>query len=202
MDKKRKVNKKLEKIKNAKIISRVEHHKDLIYLHFDFDVLIEPSPRPRVSRIINKFYDPLDSYKKYIRKEIEKYVKPYYTENEVKMEIYLTFPPVSTMSKKTILYAIRDIIKPLKKPDIDNVSKTIMDIFNKFLYIDDSHITSLHISKHYGTSEHTGIVFILNKNKNEIKGRINKNDKITAYEENFIEWFWKNKKKEEEVDYE
>lgn len=37
----------------------------------------------------------------------------------------------------------------LSKPDVDNLAKAIMDGCNGIVYVDDSHITDLHVSKCY-----------------------------------------------------
>lgn len=38
-----------------------------------------------------------------------------------------------------------------KKPDCDNLAKIILDSLNGIAYKDDSQVTSLHVSKEYGT---------------------------------------------------
>lgn len=38
-----------------------------------------------------------------------------------------------------------------KKPDCDNLAKSVLDALNGIAYNDDSQITSLHVVKEYGT---------------------------------------------------
>ena len=41
----------------------------------------------------------------------------------------------------------------IKKPDIDNIAKIILDALNKLAFKDDNQITKLEIEKKYGTEE-------------------------------------------------
>ena len=43
-------------------------------------------------------------------------------------------------------------IRHTKKPDAENVSKSILDALNKLAYDDDSNIVELHIEKWYSDS--------------------------------------------------
>lgn len=38
---------------------------------------------------------------------------------------------------------------PTKKPDIDNIAKSILDALNKLAYRDDTQVVTLHMEKHY-----------------------------------------------------
>ena len=40
-------------------------------------------------------------------------------------------------------------IRPTKKPDTDNVAKSILDACNKIAYDDDSHVVELFVEKWY-----------------------------------------------------
>ena len=48
---------------------------------------------------------------------------------------------------------------PTKRPDIDNLSKGLLDAMNGFIYLDDKQITSLCASKIYGTRAYTWAKF-------------------------------------------
>ncbi len=56
--------------------------------------------------------------------------------------------PKST-SKKKSLQMLKGVIRPTKKPDIDNLCKIIMDSLNKVAYHDDSQIVEVKVTKHY-----------------------------------------------------
>lgn len=57
--------------------------------------------------------------------------------------------PKSTSKKQAERMLSGDIL-PMKKPDIDNIAKVILDALNGVLYADDSQIIELNISKQYG----------------------------------------------------
>jgi Holliday junction resolvase RusA-like endonuclease len=40
-------------------------------------------------------------------------------------------------------------IKPVKKPDLDNIAKICLDALNKLAFDDDSQIVALRVEKHY-----------------------------------------------------
>lgn len=44
------------------------------------------------------------------------------------------------------------LIRPTKKPDIDNITKAILDALNKVAYKDDSAIVRFSIEKYYSDS--------------------------------------------------
>lgn len=68
-------------------------------------------------------------------------------ELEVKIKAYFTIPK-STSKKKKALMIGKDI-RPTKKPDIDNVMKSVTDALNEIAYKDDSQIVSATVSKYY-----------------------------------------------------
>ncbi len=57
---------------------------------------------------------------------------------------------LASFSKADELLAELGILRPLRKPDTDNVAKNIMDSLNGFLWLDDSQNTKLHMEKFYG----------------------------------------------------
>lgn len=45
----------------------------------------------------------------------------------------------------------KNITKPITRPDVDNYMKTLCDAMQKFLFLDDSQITTALIKKRFGT---------------------------------------------------
>ena len=75
----------------------------------------------------------------------------------LKMTIKAFFkPPVST-SKKNLDLMIDKKIRPVKKPDFDNIGKIIADSLNGIAYADDSCIVEATISKFYDIYPRTEI---------------------------------------------
>lgn len=79
------------------------------------------------------------------------------TYDAVKVEIEAYYPIPKSFSKKKHEQAAKDEIKPMVKPDIDNVAKAILDAMNKTVFIDDKQVVELSVSKFY-TEETEGFV--------------------------------------------
>lgn len=60
--------------------------------------------------------------------------------------------PASTSKKKKDLM-LQGIIRPTKTPDVDNITKVILDGLNKIAYDDDRQFVDLRIIKKYSTIE-------------------------------------------------
>jgi len=60
---------------------------------------------------------------------------------------YYSIP--KAFSKKKRELALNQAIRPTKKPDVDNIAKSIQDALNKVLYRDDSQIVLLIVGKRY-----------------------------------------------------
>lgn len=67
----------------------------------------------------------------------------------VLIDAYLTIP--KSTSKKRLQQMADKIIRPVKKPDWDNVGKIICDSLNGVAYHDDSQIVDGRVRKFYGT---------------------------------------------------
>jgi len=68
---------------------------------------------------------------------------------ELEAEIYAYFTIPKSASKKKSSDMLQGIIRPVKKPDADNVAKIILDSLNSLAYNDDSQIVKLTIEKFY-----------------------------------------------------
>ena len=67
--------------------------------------------------------------------------------------------PVSYPKKKREA-AARGEIKPCVKPDVDNITKSILDALNGVAYYDDSGVIELKVSKEYGDSARVEVEII------------------------------------------
>jgi Holliday junction resolvase RusA-like endonuclease len=72
-------------------------------------------------------------------------------ETPVTVAIYITVPIPQSYSKKRTEACLKDIERPTKKPDIDNVAKCFLDAMNDVVYKDDTQVLTLHVTKVYGT---------------------------------------------------
>ena len=73
-------------------------------------------------------------------------------ETPVAVYVYVTFPIPQSYSKKRTEACLNGSERPNKRPDLDNIVKSITDGMNEVVYQDDSQITSLHATKVYGTT--------------------------------------------------
>ncbi len=70
---------------------------------------------------------------------------------KLKIEIYQAVPK-STSNKKR-LQMLDDLIRPTKKPDLDNIIKSVCDSLNKVAWNDDTQIVELDVKKFYGETD-------------------------------------------------
>jgi Holliday junction resolvase RusA-like endonuclease len=70
-------------------------------------------------------------------------------ETPVVVCIYIMFPIPASYSKKRTQDCLDNLERPTKKPDIDNIAKSITDAMNGIAYKDDSQIVSMHLTKVY-----------------------------------------------------
>lgn len=80
----------------------------------------------------------------------EKYPNHIPFEGEVQAHIVARFSIPKSFSKKKREEAINEYIAPLKKPDVDNITKCILDSLNGIAYVDDSHVSYVSVEKAYG----------------------------------------------------
>lgn len=65
--------------------------------------------------------------------------------------LYIRLPIPKSHSKKRREACISGQEKPIKKPDIDNLAKSVLDGINGVVWKDDSQIVSLHVTKVYSS---------------------------------------------------
>jgi Holliday junction resolvase RusA-like endonuclease len=72
-------------------------------------------------------------------------------ETPVTVAIYITIKTPSSYSKKRTEACLSGSERPTKKPDIDNIAKCFLDAMNQVVYLDDTQVLTLHVTKVYGT---------------------------------------------------
>lgn len=68
----------------------------------------------------------------------------------IKAMIYARFGVNKSDTKKAKAEKLAGEILPTKKPDCDNIAKTVLDALNGVAYLDDSQIVRLKVDKDYG----------------------------------------------------
>lgn len=66
---------------------------------------------------------------------------------KIELKFYMSIP--KSMSKKQRLLIKEEKLRPLKKIDLDNGIKIILDALNKVAYDDDKQVVSLNAEKYY-----------------------------------------------------
>jgi Holliday junction resolvase RusA-like endonuclease len=72
------------------------------------------------------------------------------TDKPLEIFIESVFEPTKSTSKVQRQAMLSGLIKPTKKPDIDNIAKTVLDALNGIAYKDDTQVIKLTIDKSYG----------------------------------------------------
>ena len=127
-------------------------------MEYEFEVIgkIVGKERPRVNMYSGMVYTPTKTkdYETLVQQYFEiKY--PNFTEltGRVGIDIvaYLGIP--KSTPKKNIPDMLDNKVSPTKKPDIDNIAKSILDAMNKFIIHDDNQVSKISIEKRYGEEE-------------------------------------------------
>ena len=112
--------------------------------------------RPRLNSYTGVVYTPTRT------KDYESLVEQYFLlkyprfkalEGRIKVSIIAYFSIPKTTKKSDINEMLENNISPTKKPDIDNIVKSILDSMNKFAFKDDNQITKLEVEKKYALED-------------------------------------------------
>lgn len=76
----------------------------------------------------------------------------------IQMEITAYYGIAKSKSKKQKALMERGILRPIKKPDIDNVVKVFADALNEIAYHDDTQIVELICNKYYSYEPRVEVV--------------------------------------------
>ena len=124
---------------------------------YEFEVPgeITGKARPRLNVRSGKVYTPTKT------KNYEYLTRFYFTqkyreyipaEGRVKISIIAYFDIPKSTSKKKEAEMLENRISPTKKPDIDNITKVVLDALNKFAYKDDTQITEITVVNKYAST--------------------------------------------------
>lgn len=113
--------------------------------------------RPRMNTYTGIAYTPTKT--KYYEYLVRKYFQDKYNDIDfipgnvsVKVTIIAYFGITKSISKKKIQQMLNNQIRPTKKPDIDNITKIILDALNKFIFYDDTQVVELEVKKYYSNA--------------------------------------------------
>lgn len=116
--------------------------------------------RPRFSARLNRAFTPKETreYEKYVKTEFESQVGntwDFCIDQPLRMTITAYMPIPKSTSKRQMDMMLVDAILPTKKPDNDNIAKSICDALNGIAYKDDRQIVDLSVKKRYAIEPKT-----------------------------------------------
>ena len=141
-------------------------------IYFEIEGKVVGKGRPRFARMGNfvRTYSTQQdvSYENWVKtcflNSVYNDFKP--IENEIDVTIIAQFEIPKSISNKKRQMMLDLQIRPTKKPDCDNIAKSICDALNKVAYKDDSQIVNLIVHKIYGENEKC-LVKIIEKRSDE-----------------------------------
>ena len=72
-------------------------------------------------------------------------------ETPVSVYLYIRLPIPKSYPKKRQEACLSGSERPTKKPDIDNLAKSVLDGMNGVIFCDDKQVVSLHLKKVYAS---------------------------------------------------
>lgn len=112
--------------------------------------------RPRLNSYTGAVYTPTRTkdYENLVMQYFMiKYPKFKQLEGRVSVEIVANFEVPKSTKKQDKILMLENKINPIKKPDIDNIVKIILDAMNEIAFKDDTQITKLNVEKKYSEAE-------------------------------------------------
>ncbi len=127
-------------------------------MKYEFEVLgeIVGKERPRVNMYTCRVYTPNKTkdyeflVQQYFRMKYPKYET---LKGRISINIiaYLKIP--KSTSKTKIQEMLENKISPTKKPDVDNIAKSILDAMNGLVFEDDNQVSKISVEKRFALEE-------------------------------------------------
>lgn len=126
------------------------------------EVTIEGKPEPwkAPKRNGNQYYSPNFVKKEQVRWQVKSQInsKPLETPLKIKAIFFFTIPKQTSRIRTRQMHA--NIIRHIKKPDLDNCIKFALDCLKEIVFKDDNQVCALEAQKRYGEEERTVIQII------------------------------------------
>lgn len=115
--------------------------------------------RPRMNTYAKRTYTPnkTKNYEDLIKWLYQSKVK-YYFEGYIKMTLRCYYSIAKSNNKKVKEQKRNNVLRPSKKPDIDNVIKVVADSLNEIAYKDDTQIVEVVASKYYSDKPRVEVI--------------------------------------------
>lgn len=112
--------------------------------------------RPRVNMYTGRVYTPgkTKDYELLVQQYFKmKYPRYEMLEGRLSINIiaYLKIP--KSTSKAKVEEMLENKMSPTKKPDVDNIAKSILDAMNNFVFKDDNQVSKISVEKRFALEE-------------------------------------------------
>lgn len=127
-------------------------------MRYEFEVIGEVvgKERPRVNMYTGRVYTP-NKTKDY-EMLIQQYFKLKYPHHEIlkgrlsiRIIAYLKIPKSTSKTKTQEM--LENKISPTKKPDVDNITKSVLDAMNGLVFDDDNQVSKISVEKRFALEE-------------------------------------------------
>lgn len=127
---------------------------------FSIDEIPQGKGRPRFRRVGNFVSTYTDSKTRDYESKIADRARNAMGEtppllSPVSVSMYFRLPVPTSTPKKRVASLLGGLVRPTKKPDLDNLDKAVLDALNGIVYKDDSQVVTIHSKKVYST--HAGV---------------------------------------------
>lgn len=109
--------------------------------------------RPRFRRVgkgVSTYDAPkIAKYKKHVAECAKEQYKDEPLKGVLRVDIGVYRGMLKSFTKKQRLDAQNNVLRPYKKPDVDNYAKGVLDGLNEIIWADDGQIIELHVFKRF-----------------------------------------------------
>lgn len=140
--------------------------EELLMIYFEIPGKAEGKGRPRFMRNGHTYTpEKTRNYEELVRLMYREKCKEEPTADAVKVSILVWVVPAKSLSKKK--KDEETALPPMKKPDVDNIAKIILDALNGVAWLDDKQVCHLDITKYWGYTEKVGVHIIKAEEREE-----------------------------------
>lgn len=131
----------------------------MLQTKFTIDGEVVSKARPRFNSKTHHTYTPEKTVKweNWCRLEYQNQSDVFFGDSPLIVTITSYFKIPKSFSKKKVIDALDGVITPTKKPDCDNIAKSILDSLNGIAYDDDKNVIQLAVVKKYGNRPYTEV---------------------------------------------
>ena len=120
----------------------------------------KPNPWQAPRRNGNHYYSPNNLEKEQAKWQVKAQINNNLIEGPVKITALFFFTVPKQTSKIKTTQMLNNVIHHIKKPDLDNCTKFLLDCLKGIIFKDDNQVCELEVKKRYGLEAKTMIQII------------------------------------------